>query len=131
MASDGRKPPKTANTTLAISVTRDESRPEFQDTPYAVRVSENAEVDSIVYTVRATDQDVQVSGTYYIVYYGRVSGILAYPVHVYRCVSTAEQAVVFFHYFLNRTLKIFSKSYKENSKKYLLSVPPWKHTIRI
>ncbi len=61
-ASDGRDPPRTANSTITVSITRDESTPQFVGTPYNnARVSENIEVGREFFNrVRATDQDLQV-----------------------------------------------------------------------
>ena len=66
MASDGREPPRTANNTITVSITRDESTPQFMGTPYNnARVSENTEVGREFFTrVRATDQDLQGSIRY-------------------------------------------------------------------
>ena len=62
-ASDGRKPARTAQATVRISITRDESKPVFSNTPYTdARVSENSAVKVEFYTkVKATDGDLQVS----------------------------------------------------------------------
>ena len=65
MASDGRDPPRTAMTTVTVSITRDESTPQFAGTPYNARVSENTEVGREFFNrVRATDQDLQGSIRY-------------------------------------------------------------------
>ncbi len=60
--SDGRDPENTANGTITVSITRDESRPSFQNTPYNdATVSENLPSGRVFYNnVRATDQDLQV-----------------------------------------------------------------------
>ncbi len=61
-ASDGRDPPRISNATVTVSITRDESTPQFFGTPYDnARVSENAEVGRVFFNrVRAADQDLQV-----------------------------------------------------------------------
>ena len=61
MASDDRKPPRSGSVQVTINVTRDESRPEFQEVPYALTLSENTAVASVVFTVTASDSDLQVS----------------------------------------------------------------------
>ncbi len=61
-ASDGRDPPRISNATVTVSITRDESTPQFFGTPYDnARVSENAEIGRVFFNrVRAADQDLQV-----------------------------------------------------------------------
>ena len=61
-ASDGREPLQATNTTVRVTVTRDESAPQFENVPYDdARVSENTAVNQVFYTkVRASDRDLQV-----------------------------------------------------------------------
>ena len=61
-ASDGRDPENTANATITVTITRDESIPYFVDGPYDdAKVSENAEVGVDFYSkLRAQDSDMQV-----------------------------------------------------------------------
>ena len=63
-ASDGREPQMSTNTTVRVTVTRDESAPQFENAPYDdARVSENTNVNQVFYTkVRAGDRDLQVRG---------------------------------------------------------------------
>jgi protocadherin Fat 4 len=69
MASDGREPENTANSTITVSITRDESRPEFQNTPYNdATVSENLPVGREFYDrIRASDQDLQGTMQYAVI----------------------------------------------------------------
>jgi len=68
-ATDGRVPENTANATIILTVTRDESVPYFENTPYDdAKVSENAEVGADFYSkLHATDNDLQVHLPLYIV----------------------------------------------------------------
>ena len=61
-ATDGRDPENTANATITLTVTRDESVPYFVNTPYNdAKVSENAEVGVDFYSkLHAQDNDLQV-----------------------------------------------------------------------
>ena len=68
-ATDNRKPEKVVNATVIVTITRDESKPVFSDTPYAdARVSENAPVGREFYTkVQALDRDLRGSMKYAVI----------------------------------------------------------------
>ena len=63
-AFDGREPPRSSSVTVTVSVIRDESVPEFIDTPFTATVSENTVVNTVIFTIVAQDLDLQVRQTH-------------------------------------------------------------------
>lgn len=60
-ASDGRNPVKTDKAQITITVSRDESRPGFDNNVYRTTIAETQPFVSSILQVRATDSDLRVS----------------------------------------------------------------------
>ena len=71
MAEDGSPDPRTANTTVSISVERNLEAPRFQlpagETQYVFNVNEDEAPGFLIDTLRAVDADPQVTFTLYLI----------------------------------------------------------------
>lgn len=59
-ARDNGLPNRETTVEVLVFVTRDQFRPVFVRTPYVTSVQEDARNGTAIYTVTATDQDLQV-----------------------------------------------------------------------
>ena len=59
-AFDNGRPVKTGQATVTIKVQRNQFPPTFSNGPYTQTVSENVRNGTGIFTVRATDKDLQV-----------------------------------------------------------------------
>ena len=67
-AFDDREPPKSSSVMVTVSVIRDESVPEFIETPFTATVSENTVVNTVIFTIVAQDSDLQVRQSHNVTY---------------------------------------------------------------